>query len=163
MITSLKNDKIKLVRALPQQRRERNRHKLFFIEGVAAIRAAYLYDWDVRWLIYCPEAGRTDWGLEVIAQTPPEARLEVNEYVRSELLLRDVVRCLRHHSYVRLGDLVQCFGSGVGLSLRSEASTGAESAVGVIFIGENQSLAAMSYRAGSAGSKNSRLFSRASK
>ncbi|MFN2285928.1 MAG: hypothetical protein ACK2UQ_16050, partial [Anaerolineae bacterium] len=72
MITSLKNKKIKLVRALEAQRRQRNREGLFFIEGVAAIRAAYLYDWDVRWLIYCPEVDHTDWGLEIITQTPEE-------------------------------------------------------------------------------------------
>ncbi|HOU13428.1 MAG TPA: TrmH family RNA methyltransferase [Anaerolineae bacterium] len=90
MITSLKNDKIKLVRALAEQRRERNQHKLFFIEGVAAIRAAYLYDWDVRWLIYCPEVEHTEWGLAVIAQTPLEARLEVNEYVLTQLSDREM-------------------------------------------------------------------------
>ncbi len=90
MITSLKNDKIKLVRALAEERRERNKHKLFFIEGVAAIRAAYLYEWDVRWLIYCPEAEHTDWGIDVIAQTPPEARLEVNEYVLTQLSDREM-------------------------------------------------------------------------
>ncbi len=90
MITSLKNDKIKLVRALAEERRERNKHKLFFIEGVAAIRAAYLYDWDVRWLIYCPEVEHTDWGIDIIAQTPPEARLEVNEYVLTQLSDREM-------------------------------------------------------------------------
>lgn len=90
MITSLKNDKIKLVRALADQRRDRNKEKLFFIEGVAAIRAAYLYDWDVRWLIYCPEVAHTEWGIDVIAQTPPEARLEVNEYVLTQLSDREM-------------------------------------------------------------------------
>ena len=90
MITSLKNDKIKLVRALAAQRRQRNKEGLFFIEGVAAIRAAYLYAWDVRWLIYCPEVEHTDWAVNVIAQTPPEARLEVNEYVQTQLSDRDM-------------------------------------------------------------------------
>ena len=78
------------MRALAAQRRQRNKEGLFFIEGVPAIRAAYLYDWDVRWLIYCPEVEHTDWALEVIAQTPPEARLEVNEYVLTQLSDRDM-------------------------------------------------------------------------
>ena len=90
MITSLKNDKIKLVRALAAQRRRRNKEGLFFIEGVAAVRAAYLYDWDVRWLVYCPEVEHTDWGLEIIAQTPEEARLHVSEYVQTQLSDRDM-------------------------------------------------------------------------
>lgn len=89
MITSLKNDKIKRIRALAAQRRQRNKEKLFFIEGVAAIRAAYRHNWDIEWLIYCPDAQHTAWSTGVIEQTPLSARLEVSEYVLAQLSDRE--------------------------------------------------------------------------
>jgi 23S rRNA (uridine2479-2'-O)-methyltransferase len=85
MITSLKNDKIKQVRALMTNRRRRNMENAFFIEGVHAVTAAYEAQWAVRWLLYCPETVRTDWAREIIARTPEEVRLEVNAYVHQEL------------------------------------------------------------------------------
>lgn len=85
MITSLKNSKIKLVRALMTQRRRRTQEGLFFIEGVHAVTAAYAQAWEVRWLIYSLETVHTDWARDLIARTPQKARLEVNAYVQEEL------------------------------------------------------------------------------
>lgn len=85
MITSLKNTRVKLIRALMTNRRRRAREQAFFIEGVHAVTAAYEQQWAVRWLIYSPETVRTDWAQEIIARTPEDARLEVNAYVQEEL------------------------------------------------------------------------------
>jgi 23S rRNA (uridine2479-2'-O)-methyltransferase len=85
MITSLKNDKIKQVRALMTNRRRRNMENAFFIEGVHAVTAAYEAQWAIRWLLYSPETVRTDWAREIVTRTPEEVRLEVNAYVHQEL------------------------------------------------------------------------------
>ena len=85
MITSLKNKKIKLIRRIMNDRRARTQEGIFFIEGVHAVTAAYEYGWDVRWLIYCPDALETEWAAAIIAQTPPEVRLEVSDYVHEQL------------------------------------------------------------------------------
>jgi 23S rRNA (uridine2479-2'-O)-methyltransferase len=89
MITSLKNDRIKQVRALMTNRRRRNQENAFFIEGVHAVTSAYEAQWAVRWLLYCPETVRTDWAREIIARTPEDLRVEVNAYVHEELSDRD--------------------------------------------------------------------------
>lgn len=85
MITSLKNSKIKLIRGVAIHRRRRTQEGVFFIEGVHAVTAAYRYGWDVRWLIYCPDAVHTEWAQATIERTPPEARVEVSDYVQNEL------------------------------------------------------------------------------
>ncbi len=89
MITSLKNDKVKLVRGVMANRRRRTQEGLFFIEGVHAITAAYAHGWDIRWLIACPEKAQTDWARDIIARTPAERLLEVNAYVHGELSDRE--------------------------------------------------------------------------
>ncbi len=89
MITSLRNQKIKLVRGVISNRRRRTQEGAFFIEGVHALTAAYDYGWDVRWLIYCPDMVETDWAQDIIERTPPEVRLEVNAYVLGELSDRE--------------------------------------------------------------------------
>ena len=43
----------------------------------------------MEWLVYCPEAKHTDWASDVIEQTPPPARIEVNEYVLTPLSDRE--------------------------------------------------------------------------
>jgi TrmH family RNA methyltransferase len=85
MITSLKNDKIKLVRAIMSNRRRRTQEGLFFIEGVHALTAATAHHWDIRWLIYAPETLHTDWGREIVGQTPLDVRLEVSTYIQEQL------------------------------------------------------------------------------
>jgi tRNA G18 (ribose-2'-O)-methylase SpoU len=89
VITSLKNDKIKLVRGIVTNRRRRTQEGLFLIEGVHAVTAAYRHGWDVRWLIYSPETVRTEWARDIIDRTHLDARLEVNAYVLGELSDRD--------------------------------------------------------------------------
>ena len=89
MITSLKNDKVKLVRAVATNRRRRTQEGLFFIEGVHAVTAAYRHRWDVRWLIYSPETVRTDWAHDIVERKPVETRLEVTAYVLGELSERE--------------------------------------------------------------------------
>jgi 23S rRNA (uridine2479-2'-O)-methyltransferase len=85
MITSLKNQKIKLIRGVMTNRRRRTQEGIFFIEGVHAVTAAYEQGWEVQWLVYCPEGVLTDWAQEVIARTPPDLRLEINTYVHEQL------------------------------------------------------------------------------
>jgi len=88
MISSLKNAKVKLIRDVMSNRRRRTQEKLFFIEGVHAITAAYDHSWDIRHLILCPDTVRTDWAREIIARTPFENRIEVNDYVQKALSVR---------------------------------------------------------------------------
>ncbi|MCD6285233.1 MAG: rRNA methyltransferase, partial [Anaerolineae bacterium] len=85
MITSLKNAKVRLIRDVMSNRRRRTQEKLFFIEGVHAITAAYDHGWNVQHLITCPDTVRTDWAREIIERTPTENRVEVNEYVQIAL------------------------------------------------------------------------------
>ena len=85
MITSLKNAKVKLIRDVMANRRRRTQEKLFFIEGVHALTAAYDHGWDIRHLITCPDTVRTDWARGIIERTPMENRIEVNDYVQNAL------------------------------------------------------------------------------
>ncbi len=85
MITSLKNDKIKLMRGVVASRRRRTQEGVFFIEGVHAVTAAYDHGWEVRWLVYCPETLQTDWAQAIVARTAEAARLPVSDYVQAEL------------------------------------------------------------------------------
>ncbi|MBN1248679.1 MAG: rRNA methyltransferase [Anaerolineae bacterium] len=85
MITSLKNEKIKLIRSVMTNRRRRTQEGVFFIEGVHAVTAAYEEGWKIRWLIYDPATVQTGWAWQIIARTPPEARLEVSTYVLEQL------------------------------------------------------------------------------
>lgn len=53
-ITSLQNSKVKLA-ALLRERRERDKHDLFLIEGYREVLRAYLAGWQFETLFYCPE------------------------------------------------------------------------------------------------------------
>ena len=85
MITSLRTERIKLIRGIMTNRRRRTHERLFFIEGVHAVTAAYDHGWEIRWLVSCPEGETTSWAQEIIAHTPSDARLEVSAYVHEQL------------------------------------------------------------------------------
>ena len=89
IITSLRNKRVKKVRAVVRSRKSRRKHGVFFIEGVHAVTAAYENDWDVSMLIYCPDAVHTDWAKDIIAHADPQTHLPVNEYVQKQLSDRD--------------------------------------------------------------------------
>jgi len=85
MITSLKNAKVRLIRDVAAKRRRRTQEKVFFVEGVHALTAAYRYGWAIRHLFYSPETLRTDWARDIVERTPATSRVEVNAYVQGEL------------------------------------------------------------------------------
>ncbi len=89
MITSLKNNKIKHIRALMANRKIRHRDGEFFIEGVHAITSAQQYGWDIKRLVYCPDVVLTEWAQDIIEATDARVHLQVSEYVQSNLSERD--------------------------------------------------------------------------
>lgn len=89
VITSPSNPRIKRVRAIAENRKERARSGTFFAEGVHALTAAYRNGWPVEALIYCPETVQTQWARDLIGQTPEDARLEVTPHVQSLLSDRE--------------------------------------------------------------------------
>jgi TrmH family RNA methyltransferase len=89
IITSLRNKRVKQVRAVVRSRKSRRKHGVFFVEGVHAVTAVYENDWDVSMLIYCPDTVHTDWAKDIIAHADPQTHLPVNEYVQKQLSDRD--------------------------------------------------------------------------
>ncbi len=89
IITSLRNKRVKMARAVIRNRKSRRKHGVFFIEGVHAVTAAYENDWDVAMLIYCPDTAHTDWAKDIIANADPQTHLPVSDYVQKQLSDRD--------------------------------------------------------------------------
>jgi 23S rRNA (uridine2479-2'-O)-methyltransferase len=88
MITSAKNTRIRRILGLIDRRKERNRHKLFPVEGVRAINGVYEHDWRVESLIYCPEREPSRWAQGIIDRTDPGLHLPVNAYLMGRISQR---------------------------------------------------------------------------
>jgi tRNA G18 (ribose-2'-O)-methylase SpoU len=89
IITSMANPRIKQIRAVATDRKDRRKTGFFFAEGVHALNAAYRNGWTVNTLIYAPDDIRSQWAREIIERTPEPARLEVSVTVRDQLSDRE--------------------------------------------------------------------------
>jgi tRNA G18 (ribose-2'-O)-methylase SpoU len=88
MITSARNARIKRILGLIDRRKERNRSKLFVVEGVRAIHGVYEHGWHVDSLIFCPEREPSRWARTIIDRTDPRLHLPVNEYLMGRISQR---------------------------------------------------------------------------
>lgn len=89
IITSAANPRIKQIRAIAADRKDRRKTGLFFAEGVHALNAAYRNGWAIHTLIYAPDGIKSQWAQEIIERTPEGARLEVSVTVRDQLSDRE--------------------------------------------------------------------------
>jgi TrmH family RNA methyltransferase len=89
VITSAANPRIKAVRAIMSDRKDRRESALFFAEGVHALNAALRNGWLVRTLIYSPDAVRSQWARDLIGRTDPALHLPISESLQNQLSDRE--------------------------------------------------------------------------
>jgi 23S rRNA (uridine2479-2'-O)-methyltransferase len=83
------NPRIKQIRAIAADRKDRRKAGLFFAEGVHALNAAYRNGWTIHTLLYAPDAIKSQWAREIVERTPVDARLEVSVTLRDQLSDRE--------------------------------------------------------------------------
>jgi 23S rRNA (uridine2479-2'-O)-methyltransferase len=89
VITSPANPRIKQVRSIQAERKDRRESGLFFAEGVHALNAALRNGWRLHTLIYCPDAIRSQWARELIGRTDPTLHLPISETLQNQLSDRE--------------------------------------------------------------------------
>ena len=83
--TSTQNPQIKQIRKLMRLKKEREKHRLFVVEGTQQAAAALQNGWTFRRLLYDPDQPLTPAALAVAQQAPDEARLPVSRAVAAYL------------------------------------------------------------------------------